>query len=59
MSGVLAYRSPEDVIYPDVRYEDYGVIVDDILKRLGNVEADISKLKIDVGVIAGELRHQK
>lgn len=52
MSGVLAYRSPEAVIYPDVRYEDDGDIVDDILRRLGNVEADISKLKIDVGVIA-------
>lgn len=52
MSSVLAYRSPEAVIYPEVHHEDDGDIVDDILKRLGNVEADVSKLKVDVGVIA-------
>jgi hypothetical protein len=43
MSSALAHRSPE---------ADDGDTVDDILKRLGNAEADVSKLKIDVGVIA-------
>jgi len=52
MSSVLAYRDPEAVIYPEARYEDCGDIVDDILKRIGNIEADVSKLKVDVGVIA-------
>ena len=52
MSSALAYRSPEAVIYPEVRYEDCGDIVDEILKRIGNIEADVSKLKVDVGVIA-------
>lgn len=52
MSSALAYRRPEAVIYPKVRYKDCGDIVDDILKRMGNLETDVSKLKVDVGIIA-------
>jgi predicted nucleic acid-binding Zn-ribbon protein len=56
MNSVVAYRSPEAVIYPGVLYEDAGDFVDQILKRLDGVEADISVLKADVSELKFNVR---
>ena len=52
MNAVVEYRSREAVIHPYVSYEDCGDTVEDILKRLSSIETDVSKLKVDVGIIA-------
>lgn len=57
MNAMVEYRSREAVIHPYVRYKDCGDIVDDILRRLGNVETDVSELKADVRAISAQMPH--
>ena len=51
MNALVEYWDRETVIHPHICYEERGYVVDEILKRLGAVETDISKLKVDVGII--------
>jgi hypothetical protein len=59
MNALVEYWDHETVIRPDTHYEERGDVVDDVLRRLDKVEtdmsalrADVSKLQIDVGIIA-------
>lgn len=57
MNAVVEYRSRDAVIHPYVSYEDCGDIVEEILKRLGKVEIDVSELKLDVRGILTQIPH--
>jgi hypothetical protein len=52
MNALVAYWDRETVIHPYICYEERGDVVDEISKRLGAVETDVSKLRVDVGIIA-------
>jgi hypothetical protein len=59
MNALVEYWDRETVIHPCIHGEERGDIVDDVLRRLDKVEtdmsalrADVSKLQIDVGIIA-------
>jgi hypothetical protein len=51
MSSVPFYRSREADIHTYADCEYCGGCVDDFLRRLGNVEADVTELKVQVGGI--------
>jgi len=57
MNSVVEYRSREAVIDPYVEGRYCGGRVDDILRRLGNVETDVSALKVQMGSILTLLPH--
>ena len=57
MNSVVVYRGREAAIHPYVECEHCGGRVDDVLRRLGNVETDVSALKVQVGAISAVLPH--
>jgi len=56
MNAVVEYRSRESFIQPEVGYEECGGIVEEILRRLGKVETDVSELKADVSELKPDVR---
>ena len=56
MNAAVKYHSRETDIHPYVRHEECGDTVEEILKRLDKVEADVSILKSDVSELKSDVR---
>lgn len=58
MNSVVAYRNREVVIEPRVMGCGYcGGRVDEMSRRLGNIESDVAELKADVRAISAIIPH--